>query len=80
MYKILSTKVSGEHLQTLVEYTFNDGSKQEIDVAHFQPKDKEQVIQDIKNRLVSEQRKVDAEKKNLMIKVDIDKDIAQIGE
>lgn len=59
-YRILATKVEGEILMTQVEYTFEDGSSQTIEVAHFAPKSKEEVIQGILNRGETEQAKRNA--------------------
>lgn len=79
MYKILSTKVNGETLTTEVEYTFKDGEKLTISVPSFQPDTKADVLAGVENREISEQRKIDAEKKNITIKSEIDADIAKDG-
>ena len=77
MYKILSTSVNVETLITEVEYTFKGNSKQVISVPHFQPQNKRDVIIGIENRAISEQAKLDAEKKNEIIKKELDADIAK---
>lgn len=35
---------------TNVEFTFDDGSKDTVEVAHFEPQSEEEIIQNIQNR------------------------------
>ena len=58
-YKILSTKVAGEHITTEVEYNF-DGTIITVDIFHFMPESQAQIEQNILNRAHSEKRKLDA--------------------
>jgi hypothetical protein len=39
---------------TEVEFTFEDGSKEVIDVAHFEPQSEDEINQNIQNRYDSE--------------------------
>lgn len=56
-YKILNTR---EQLTviTTVEYTLDDNSVITIDVSHFMPKDNNDIINGIENRLVTENNKL----------------------
>ena len=74
-YKIKSSEVKEDTLNVTVEYTFKDGSTEEIVVANFMPETKEQVLTSLGNREVSEQRKRDATVKNTQLKVELDKQI-----
>lgn len=74
-YEIKSTRVDNETLWTEVEYTFADNSKQTIEVAHFMPANKAQIISEIEGREVSEQAKINAKILNDSIKIEIDAEI-----
>ena len=67
MYKIISTEVSEETINTDVEFTFTDGEQELVRISHFMPESTEVVLQNILNREISEQTKRDAEKKNKLI-------------
>jgi hypothetical protein len=41
-------------INTEVEYTFPDGSKEVINVSHFEPKSEDEILQNIQNRYESE--------------------------
>jgi hypothetical protein len=58
-YKILNTKVVGEHISTEVEYNF-DGTIVNVDIFHFMPESQSEIEQSILNRAYSEKRKLDA--------------------
>lgn len=58
-YKILSTKVVGEHISTEIEYNF-DGAIVTVDVFHFMPESQSEIEQNVLNRAYSEKRKLDA--------------------
>ena len=58
-YKILNTKVVGEHITTEVEYNF-DGTIVTVDIFHFMPETQAEIEQNILNRAYSEKRKLDA--------------------
>jgi hypothetical protein len=58
-YKILNTKVVGEHISTEVEYNF-DGTVVLVDIFHFMPETQSEIEQNILNRAYSEKRKLDA--------------------
>ena len=62
-YKILESKVDGELVYTKVEYTLGE-EVVVVDIPHFQPTSLKDIELGIKNRAVSEQRKLDAVKKN----------------
>jgi len=72
MYRILSSEVKGETLNTEVEFTLSDGTIIVSTVAHFMPESAEVVTQNIENREASEQIKHDASKRNLQIKQELD--------
>lgn len=57
-YTIKETKQADDTLVTTVEYDF-DGEKVTVDVPHFQPQSKEDVITGIVNRAASEKNKLD---------------------
>jgi hypothetical protein len=73
-YRIISTEVENEFIKTKVEYIYDDTSKEIIEVYHAYPQNKDEVILGITNRGFSEQRKVEALSKNILIKAEIDKD------
>ena len=56
-------------IRTNCVFTFKDGSKKEIEVSHFNPKDEADIELGLSNRLISEQRKIDEEKE---IKVELE--------
>jgi len=70
-YVIKSVRVEDKSLVTEVEYTFFDGSKKTMNVAHFYPSSKEEVIQGIQNREVSEQREIDAPALLVVVRAEI---------
>ena len=74
-YKIISTEISGETLKTLVEFTFNDDSTSEIEVSNFMPSSKAEVLQNIVNRWISEQNKLDLPAQLDAVKTDVDTEI-----
>lgn len=76
-YKIKSTTVKDVTLDVVTEFTFNDGSTKEVSVSCFMPETKTDVISSLENRLISEQRAIDAKARNILIKADIDKDITK---
>jgi len=46
-------------INTLIEFTFNINGKiiiKEISISHFNPKSKEDILEGIKNRFISEER------------------------
>ena len=49
-------------VKTLVEFTFKDGSKKEIEVNHFSPRNEDEIKLGLENRLISEQREIDEAK------------------
>lgn len=52
-YIILDTKLD-DTIFTKVEFTFEDGSKEIVDIAHFNSKSIEEVQQNIQNRFETE--------------------------
>lgn len=66
-YIIKNTEVIEEILNTDVEFVFSDGSTEIVRIPHFMPKDKEQVIANIKQRELSEQANRNANEKNIII-------------
>ena len=58
-YRITNTRQDGEMLYTTVEYTI-EGQIVEVDIPHFQPTCKGDVITGIENRYESELRKLEA--------------------
>lgn len=73
-YRILNTRTLDQILYTLVEYTF-ENDVVEVEVAHFEPQSKEDIISGITNRAASEQRKLEASKVVETLKSELDKDI-----
>lgn len=61
MYVIKLKEIDGSTINTDVEYTMNDGSKLLCRVSHFMPQSKEEVIQNIEQRQISEQARIDAQ-------------------
>ena len=66
-YIIKTTEVLEETINTDVEYTFSDGTVELIRVSHFMPESMEEVIQNIEQRELSEQTKINAIKRNKII-------------
>lgn len=58
-YKILNTRVVGEHIVTEVEYNF-DGTVITVEIYHFMPESQSEIEQNVLNRAYSEKRKLDA--------------------
>lgn len=58
-YTILSTEQIEETIFTEVEFDF-DGVKVECKIPHFMPGSKQEVLNGIENRMISEKRKLDA--------------------
>lgn len=52
-YTILNTS-QNETIFTEIEFTYNDGTKEIIEVAHFNPQSIEEIQQNIQNRYESE--------------------------
>jgi hypothetical protein len=77
MYKINSTKIEEGTITSNVTYTLKDGTDLTIDVAVFQPLTKEEVLQGIANREISEQHKYDAEIRGAGIKTELDTMVGQ---
>lgn len=65
-YTIKSSRQVEETIFTTVEYDF-DGVIVEVEIPHFMPQSKEDIILGIENRAVSEQRKLDAIELNKII-------------
>ena len=53
-YKLILAQVSGETLETDVEYQFPDATKMLVRVSHFMPADDAEVIRNIQQRGESE--------------------------
>ena len=66
-YQIISTLADGEFVKTTVRYTFTDGNEVTIEVPHFMPRTREEVLIGIENRGISEQMKRDAATLNQQI-------------
>jgi len=60
MFKINSTKIKDETITSNVTFTLADQTELTIDVSVFQPLTKEEVLQGIANREISEQHKYDS--------------------
>lgn len=73
-YKILSTRNVDQTLYTLVEYTFENDII-EVEVAHFEPQSKEDIVLGITNRAASELRKLEASKIVAALKSELDEEI-----
>ena len=56
MYEILNKRLDGLNVITEVEFTFDNGDKARFEITHFAPTSKEEIINSIQNRLVSEER------------------------
>jgi hypothetical protein len=78
-YEILSMRVNGEHLQTVVSFEY-DGVKNEFDQAHFQEKTIEDIYANIERRITSEITRIEAIKNNDVLKASLDKDINVVKE
>ena len=71
---IKSTRLDGATLWTNVSYT-NTIDTEVVDVAHFEPKDKDVVIQNVKNRGKTIEKAWDSAQANKVIIVEVDKEI-----
>lgn len=49
-------------IRTLVEFTFDDGTKREVEVSHFEPKNEADIELGLNNRLISEEREYNENK------------------
>jgi len=58
-YKILSVSQIQDTITTTVEITLSTGVET-IDIIHFRPSSVEEINQNVQNRLLSEQSKIDA--------------------
>lgn len=58
-YKIINVEQNEDTLTTTVEMTLSTGTRT-IDIVHFRPGSVEDIDQSIKNRVMSEQSKIDA--------------------
>ena len=58
-YKIISVEKSNESLITTVLMTLSNGTNITVDIAHFRPKDISEINQNIVDRLLTEQSKLD---------------------
>lgn len=58
-YKIINVEQNEDTLTTTVEMTLSTGTRT-IDIVHFRPGSVEDIDQSIKNRVLSEQSKIDA--------------------
>jgi len=61
MYTINSTEVNDETLTANITFTLEDRTEVTIDVFIFQPQDKDDVLEGIANREVSEQHKYNSQ-------------------
>jgi hypothetical protein len=77
MYTINSTEVKDEILIANVTYVLEDKTELTIDVDIFQPQNKEDVLQGIANREVSEQHKYDSQIAIEGIKEELDSDVVK---
>lgn len=78
-YTVTSTRENGEHIQTVVNYVFDDGTQiNNIDVAHFRPKTKVIIGEEIVKRGNSEKSKYDAisANKELVKEIEINKEVS----
>lgn len=66
-YQIISKEVNGETINTVVVFTINGKELEPISIPHFMPQSKEEIIQGIENREISEQRKMEAIEKNVSL-------------
>ncbi len=57
-YTILKAEQNEQTITTTVEYNF-DGTIVTVDVAHFAPQSVKEINQNIENRALSEQKKLD---------------------
>lgn len=74
-YKILSTRTLDETLFTTVKYTLQDETEITVEVSHFAPKTKQDIIDGIENREVSEQNKYNASKIAESLKLDLESEL-----
>jgi hypothetical protein len=72
-YQILSTIVKDEVLETKVQITLSDGTIIIVDIPHFIPSSTLNVLNNIDNRVLSEQEKYNAKNTNLLIKQQLDR-------
>ena len=78
-FKITATRiVKDETLTASVTFTLTDATEVDVDVPIFLPQSKEDVLQGIANRELTEQRKHDGLVTNTAIKSDIDKDVVDV--
>lgn len=66
-YQIISKEVNGETINTVVVFTINGKELEPISIAHFMPQSKEEIIQGIENREISEKRRIEAIEKNVSL-------------
>lgn len=64
---IKNKEVTGEVINTDVEYTFKDGTKLDVRVSHFSPQNKQEIMENIKNRGISEKARITAEARNKVL-------------
>lgn len=74
-YTINSTKTENDTIVTNVTFTFVDQTKITLDVVHFMPKDKDEVLLNVLSREETEQRKYDATTTNDEIKIKLDEEV-----
>jgi len=74
-FKIINTEVVEETICTDVEYTFKDGTIIVTRVAHFNPENKMEIMENIRNRGISERQKKNIEEKNKLLLTQIEQDI-----
>ena len=60
-YKIIGVRQQEDTITTTVEMTLSTGIET-VDVSHFRPKSLEEINQNIQDRLLTEQSKIDAVK------------------
>ena len=71
-YIIKEKRLEGLNIITKVLFTFTNGMQKEIDVIHFLPSSKNDILNGIENREISEQREIEAPAKLRQIMEEID--------
>jgi adenine deaminase len=77
-YKITEINIQKEQFVVNVTFEYKDGKQEDFSIYVFEPQTKEQVIESIENRYITEQRIRDIELKNEQIMTELSKDIDKV--
>ena len=74
-YKIMEINIEKEQFVVNVTFEYKDGKQEDFSIYVFEPQTKEQVLESIENRFLTEQRIRYIELKNEQIKTQLAKEI-----